>query len=68
MIDKRMTDTPLMFGEGRLAIEDIVAIAEGRRSVALSDDPGFRERIDKGVAFLDSLLREDGAIDRAMTG
>ena len=68
MIDKRMTDTPLMFGEGRLAIDDIVALAEGRRSVALSDDPGFRERIDKGVAFLDSLLREDGVIYGVTTG
>ena len=63
-----MSSTSIVFGEGRIAIEDIVAIAEGQRSVALSNDPAFQERIDKGVAFLDSLLREDGVIYGVTTG
>lgn len=63
-----MTDNSVIFGTGRLAIEDIVAIAEQHRPVALSGDPAFRERIDKGVAFLDSLLREDGVIYGVTTG
>ncbi len=55
------------FGAERLAIEDVVAVAEGA-PVALSDDPAFRRRIDQGVAFLDRLLREDGVVYGVTTG
>jgi histidine ammonia-lyase len=63
-----MTEMPVVFGEGNIAIEDIVAIAEQRRGVALSSQAAFRERIDKGAAFLDRLLREDGVIYGVTTG
>lgn len=63
-----MTEHAVQFGSERIAIEDIVAIAEGRRHVALSDAPDFWERIHKGVAFLDSLLRDDGVIYGVTTG
>lgn len=63
-----MTDSPLLFGEAHITIENIVAIAEGKQSVALSSDAAFRERIDKGVAFLETLLRDDGVIYGVTTG
>ncbi len=63
-----MTDKPLLFGETHITIENIVAIAEGKLSVALSNEKNFRERVDKGVSFLESLLREDGVIYGVTTG
>jgi histidine ammonia-lyase len=60
--------SPLLFGEAHITIENIVAIAEGRQAVALSHDSAFRERIDKGVAFLETLLRDDGVIYGVTTG
>lgn len=63
-----MTDKSLLFGETHITIENIVAIAEGKLSVALSNEKSFRERVDKGVSFLESLLREDGVIYGVTTG
>jgi len=56
------------FDRQRLTIEDIVDIAQGRASAALSDDPAFRAAIARGADFLDRLLREDGAIYGVTTG
>src|SRR5690606_5287132 len=58
----------VVFGAGRLSVEDIVAVAERRRRASLSDDAGVRERIDAGARFLDDLLREDGVIYGVTTG
>ncbi len=63
-----MTDSPIVFGAGRLGIETIVAIAEGHSRVTVSSDPAFRQRIDKAVAFLEKLLLEDGVIYGVTTG
>ena len=57
----------VIFGAKRLTIEDVVAVAEGA-PVALSDNPGFRRRIDLGVAFLNRLLREEGEVYGVTTG
>lgn len=59
---------PLMFGQGPLSIEDIVAIAKGHSEAKLSNDTDFTQRIDAGVAFLDKLLAEDGVIYGVTTG
>ena len=56
------------FGAEPLTIEDIVAIAKDQKKVALTDDKGFAEKIDAGVAFLDTLLKEDGVIYGVTTG
>ena len=62
-------DLPVQtFGATRLRIEDVVAIARGQRSAALSDDPAFRQRIAHGADFLDRLLREDGVVYGVTTG
>jgi histidine ammonia-lyase len=58
----------IRFDDGPLKIEDIVDIAEGSASVALSDAPEFRSAIARGADFLDRLLREEGTIYGVSTG
>ena len=63
------TDTKsLTFGDGRLSIEDIVSIFKENTKVELTNSSGFCAKIDKGVAFLEKLLREDGHIYGVTTG
>jgi histidine ammonia-lyase len=56
------------FDQGKLTIEDIVDIAAGRGVAVLSDDPAFRAAIERGAAFLERLLREDGTVYGVTTG
>ena len=63
-----MSNKKIVFGEGRLSIEDIVDIAEGRREAALSDSEQFWGTIEQGANFLDRLLAEDGVIYGVTTG
>ncbi|WP_416306501.1 HAL/PAL/TAL family ammonia-lyase [Neptunicella sp. SCSIO 80796] len=62
------SNNTLTFGDKRLTIEDIVAVANGDEQVALSEDKSFQQKIDSGVAFLDKLLAEDGVIYGVTTG
>jgi histidine ammonia-lyase len=59
---------PVIFGEQRLSIEDIAALARRERSAQLSAEPQFQARITAGAAFLDRLLAEDGVIYGVTTG
>ena len=63
-----MSADTIRFDEGRLSIDDIVAIARGEAHPVLSGDPAFRARIARGADFLDRLLREDGVIYGVTTG
>ena len=58
----------IKFDQSRLTIEDIVAIAKGNQSVALSDDAEFLAKIRTGSEFLDQLLAEEGVIYGVTTG
>ncbi|MCJ8272295.1 MAG: aromatic amino acid ammonia-lyase, partial [Psychrosphaera sp.] len=58
----------ITFGDGRLTIEDIVAIANNQASVTVTNDEQFVEKIDAGLRFLDQLLAEDGVIYGVTTG
>ena len=58
----------LLFGAGRLTIEDIISVVKDNRSVALSGDSQFAKKIDSAVAFLDKLLAEEGHIYGVTTG
>ncbi len=58
---------PIIFGQGDLTLEQIAAIALGA-PVALSEDPAFIEKSNRGAAFLDQLLREEGVIYGVTTG
>lgn len=60
------TDTPIL-GDRLLTLEDVVAIAHGV-GVRLDATPAFRERIERGAAFVDRLLAEDGEIYGVTTG
>lgn len=62
------TGAPVVFDGSRLVLEDVAALAAQCRPAALGDAPAFRSRIERGSAFLDRLLREDGAIYGVTTG
>jgi len=66
--DIKTTQRAVQFDQGRLQIEDIVDIANGRAKALLSTDPAFRAAIARGADFLDRLLREDGIIYGVTTG
>ena len=67
--DKTDSASPgIRFDQGRLQIEQIVAIAYGHAGVTLSDAATFRQCIARGADFLDRLLREDGIIYGVTTG
>ncbi|KKO02084.1 hypothetical protein LCGC14_0109460 [marine sediment metagenome] len=61
-------DTPLVLDGSLVTLEDVLAVAEGRRKAILSDNDDFRERIARGNAFLERLLAEDGVIYGVTTG
>lgn len=56
------------FGKSQLTIEDIVNVVKNKAKVSLTNDPFFCEKINKGVAFLDKLLAEEGHIYGVTTG
>ncbi|WP_263262133.1 aromatic amino acid ammonia-lyase [Pseudomonas sp. RIT-PI-S] len=59
---------PVTFGPGPLSIEQVVALARSRAPSQLASDPQWRERIDAGARFLDSLLDKEGVIYGVTTG
>jgi histidine ammonia-lyase len=58
----------VVFGEGRLSIEDIVALSRREAEAVLSSGGGFSERIDGGARFLDEALAANGHIYGVTTG
>ena len=65
---ERCPQSTVTVGEGRLTIEDVVRVAKGQRSLSLSRNTRFIERIRRGADFLDKLLAEDGVIYGVTTG
>ena len=51
----------ITFGAQSLTIEDVVAIAQGAKA-NMNTSPEFTAKIDRGVAFLERLLKEEGVI------
>ena len=62
-----MNTDSITFGNNRLTIEDVVAIATGQKTVQLGD-ASFKACIDKGADFLDQLWKEEGVIYGVTTG
>jgi histidine ammonia-lyase len=56
------------FNGSNISIEDVADIALQQSTVSLSNGDKFKARIEKGVAFLDSLLEEEGMIYGVTTG
>lgn len=57
----------ITFGQARLTIEDVAAIAQGAKAT-LNNSVEFTAKIDRGVAFLERLLKEEGVIYGVTTG
>ena len=58
----------IIFDGAPLQIEQITAIAHQQAQAALSVQPAFQTRIQKGADFLDRLLAEDGVVYGVTTG
>ncbi|WP_428807762.1 HAL/PAL/TAL family ammonia-lyase [Vibrio lamellibrachiae] len=57
----------ITFGEDRLTIEDVVAISQGAKAT-INQSAEFNAKIDRGVAFLERLLKDEGVIYGVTTG
>lgn len=55
-------------GERRLRIEDVLRVARGETTVALSPAPEFSQRIRRGADYLASLLADNGVVYGVNTG
>ncbi|MDD1782927.1 aromatic amino acid ammonia-lyase [Enterovibrio sp. ZSDZ35] len=64
---KESTNQTILFGEGPLTIESVEAIASGSKAV-LNNSHAYTDKINRSVAFLERLLKEDGAIYGVTTG
>lgn len=58
----------VIFDGTPLTVEDVAALARREAVAALSASPAFRGRIERGMAFLDRLLAEEGRIYGVTTG
>ncbi len=65
---KAIDRKPVVFGEGHISIENIVALALGLSDAKLSNSPACRRKLQKSVDFLNTLLAEDGLIYGVTTG
>ncbi len=61
------TQQTIKFGADRLTIEDVCAIANGAHA-EMNNDAAFNEKIDRGVVFLERLLKDEGVIYGVTTG
>ncbi|WP_162048179.1 HAL/PAL/TAL family ammonia-lyase [Vibrio taketomensis] len=58
----------IVFGKQSITIEDVNALALRQANVKLNDAPDYIDSIEKSVAFLERLLKEDGDIYGVTTG
>ncbi len=58
----------VIIGNGRLSIEDVLSVALCDAPVAISTEHAFESRIQKGAAFLESLLADGGVVYGVNTG
>lgn len=58
----------VMVGESRLAIEDVVAVAQRRADVSLPENGQVAARIDAGAHYLERLLADGGTVYGVTTG
>ncbi len=63
-----MSSSPVIVNGQPLTIEDVCAVAEEARPIQLSDESVFKDRINKGAEFIDTLLQEEGCVYGVTTG
>jgi histidine ammonia-lyase len=61
-------EEPIVIGGRRLTIEEVVSIANQRTPVALSADPAWRARIERGADFLRRHLLQGATVYGVNTG
>jgi histidine ammonia-lyase len=61
-------EAAIVIGGRRLTIEEVVSIANQRRPVALSPDPAWRARIERGADFLRRHLAQGATVYGVNTG
>lgn len=59
---------PIIFGDSRLTIADVMRIAQENCPVSLNDNSAFLARINCGVRFLQDKLKKEGKIYGVTTG
>lgn len=67
-VDGDSRAAPVLLSGAGLTIEDVVAVARGRRSAALSRDPDVVGRITKCKQFFDAYLARGGCVYGVNTG
>lgn len=63
-----MTEQTVIVDGNRLTIEDICHIAKQVKTLQISDAAVFRDRINQGAEFVNTLLREQGFVYGITTG
>lgn len=58
----------ILVGASSLSIENVVAVAEMKANVALSDDSRFSGRVEAGARYLEELLADGGVVYGVTTG
>ncbi len=58
----------VVFDGGRLRLEDVADLAEGKAGSRLDADGGFMARINKGADFIDALIERNGTLYGVTTG
>ena len=67
MTNQNRNNSSITFGAQRLTIEDVMAIAQGSLA-QMNNSDAFTSKIDRGVAFLERLLQQEGVIYGVTTG
>ena len=67
MTNQNRNNNRITFGAQRLTIEDVMAIAQGSPA-QMNNSDAFTSKIDRGVAFLERLLQQEGVIYGVTTG
>ena len=63
-----MTEPQVVFGEGPVTIEQVVALAEGNACASLSSTPAFQEKIERGAKMFAARLDAGDRIYGVTTG
>lgn len=58
----------IVLGESKLALEDVVDVAQGKCSLRLNQSEAFISRIERSARYLDDLLKKEGVIYGVTTG
>lgn len=67
-MDARVSTSLIEIGSRRLSIEDVLLVAKCKADITLTDNPEFARRINRGAAYLERLLADNGVVYGVNTG